>query len=71
LKYQGSTNYQPGLQDLGFSQEVPPSVIHLQQSQFKLEKRRTPFTQLTCFGAVALFLNVFLLKLIEINNLSY
>jgi hypothetical protein len=42
LKYQGSTNCQPGLQDLGISQKGSPSVMHLQQAQFKLENDAPP-----------------------------
>jgi hypothetical protein len=42
LKYQGSTNCQLGLQDLGIYQEESLSVMHLQQAKFKLEKRFAP-----------------------------
>jgi hypothetical protein len=43
----------------------------LATSSIQAGKPIRPFTQLTYFGAVALFLNVFLVKLIKINDINY
>jgi hypothetical protein len=60
-RFAGSWNLSRGL---SFSDSLATSSI-------QAGKTIRPFTQLTYFGAVALFLNVFLVKLIKINDISY